>query len=319
MDKNLALEFVRATEDAAIASAKWMGKGDKHAADKAATDKMRSRFNKIDFDGRIVIGEGERDEAPMLYIGEKVGCGTSPKTDIAVDPLECTNSVAYGRPNSMSVLAAAPRGSLLHAPDTYMDKICVNSECAGKVDLDWSVERNIRAVAKALGKDVTDVSVVVLDRDRHEKLIADIRKCDARIFLITDGDIMGAIAPSIPESGIDILLGIGAAPEGVISAAAINCIGGDFQGRLSFRNNHERDRAKKMGIKNLNKKFEGHELASSGKTMFAATGVSDSPILRGVNFRKRAIITHSLVMRETSKTFRFIETHHKYEKREEED
>jgi len=317
MDRNLALEFVRATEDAAIASAKWLGKGDKHSADRVATEGMRSRLNKINIDGRIVIGEGERDKAPMLYIGEKVGTKNGPKIDFAVDPLECTNAVAYGQPNAISVLAAAPGGHLLHAPDIYMEKLAVGPEAKGKVDLDWPIEKNIQAVAKALGKDIGEVTVVVLKRERHEKLIEKIRKTGARIYLIPDGDVAGAIAPSLPESGIDMLANIGAAPEGVIAAAAVNCLGGEFQGRLWFQDYYGTKTLKKgitrsqeMGVKDINKKFTGEELASGGKVMFAATGISDNPILRGVRYTRDNVITHSIVMRQKTSTVRFIETYH---------
>ncbi len=313
MDKNLALEFVRVTEAAALSAARWMGKGDKHAADDAATKMMRHVFNHLDINGTIVIGEGERDEAPMLYIGEKVGTGKGMKIDIAVDPLECTNSVAYGKPNAISVMAAGPEGCLLHAPDTYMDKIAVGQKAVGSVDLDAPVADNIKSVAKALGKETNDVTVVVLDRDRHEKLIKEIRATGARIRLISDGDISGAIAPCVKESGIDMLLGVGAAPEGVIAAAAVKCMGGEMQGRLAFRNEHEKERAKKMGITDLNKKMTQNDLVACDNSMFAATGISMGPMLKGVRFTAKGAFTHSLVMREKSKTIRFLETHHIFE------
>lgn len=310
MERNLALEFVRVTEAAAIACAKWLGKGDKHGADGAAVKEMRDRFNYVDIDGRVVIGEGERDEAPMLFIGEKVGSGNGPKMDIAVDPLECTNSVAYGRANAISVLAAAPEGALLGAPDTYMDKIAVGPEAAGAVDLDFTVERNLKNVAKALGKPVGEVTVVVLDRERHEQLIKDIRAAGARILLISDGDIAGAVAPSLQQSGIDMLLGTGAAPEGVIAASAIKCLGGDFQGRLSFRNEAEEKRAKEMGIERLDAKLHIEDLARGEHCLFAATGVTDGPMLKGIQFTHHGIFTHSIVMRAKSKTVRFLSTQH---------
>ncbi|MFH1849815.1 MAG: class II fructose-bisphosphatase [archaeon] len=310
MDRNLALEFVRVTEAAAIASAHWMGKGDKEKADNAAVEQMRKTFSDIPFDGKVVIGEGERDEAPMLYIGEDVGQGTGADIDIAVDPLECTNSVAFGRPNAISVLAAAPRGCMLGAPDTYMDKIAVGPEAKGCIDLDAPVKDNIRAVADALGKDVKDVTVVVLDRDRHKELIAKIRAENARIFLIPDGDISGGIAPSMPESGIDMLLGTGAAPEGVITAAALKCMGGEIQGRLAFRNNDEKKRARDMGVDDPEQKFLVNDLVNGPDCMFAATGVSTGPLLSGVVFCREGAITHSLVMHMKTLTKRFIETHH---------
>ena len=314
MNKNLALEFVRITEAGALASARWMGKGDKNSADDAAVKAMRDHFKFLDIDGTVVIGEGERDEAPMLYIGEKVGNGTGRKVDIAVDPLECTNSVAYGRPNAISVLAAAPGGTLLHAPDTYMDKIAVGPEAVGVIDLDAPVEKNLNAIAKAKGMEVRDLMVVVLDRDRHAKLIEDIRRAGARITLIPDGDISGAIAPSMPHIDIDVLMGIGAAPEGVIAATAIKCLGGEMQARLSFRNEEEKVRAKKMGLSqaDMAKKMTADDLANTTNSIFAATGVSTGPLLRGVDFTKWGAKTFSLVMREKSKTVRFIETHHKF-------
>lgn len=310
MERNLALEFVRVTEAAAIACAKWLGKGDKDGADGAAVKEMRNRFNYVDIDGKVVIGEGERDEAPMLFIGEKVGTGNGPKMDIAVDPLECTNSVAYGRANAISVLAAAPQGSLLGAPDTYMDKIAVGPQASGTVDLDFTVERNLKNVAKALGKPVDEVTVMVLDRERHEQLIKDIRNAGARILLITDGDIAGAVAPSLQQSGIDMLLGTGAAPEGVIAASAIKCLGGDFQGRLRFRNAGEEERAKEMGIERLDAKLYIEDLARGEHCLFAATGVTDGPMLKGIQFTKHGIFTHSIVMRAKSKTVRFLSTQH---------
>src|SRR3989344_5753525 len=243
MDRNIALEFIRVTEAAAIAAARWTGKGDKNAADNAAVEAMRSRFNNIDFDGKVVIGEGEMDEAPMLFIGEKLGTGKGPKIDIAVDPLECTNSVAYGKPNAISVLAAGPAGSLLHAPDIYMDKIAVGSEAAGVIDIDAPVEKNLHAIAKAKGMEIKDLMVIVLDRERHSQLIADIDRAGERITLLPDGDISGAIAPCMPDSDIDVLMGIGNAPEGVIAAAAIKCLGGELQSRLHFVNDAEKTRA----------------------------------------------------------------------------
>ena len=313
MDKNLALEFVRVTEEAAIASARWMGKGDKKAADQAAVNLMRKRFSSIDIKGTVVIGEGERDEAPMLFIGEKVGTGKGLEVDIAVDPLECTNSVAYGRPNALAVLAAAPKGCLLGAPDTYMDKIAVGPAVKGKIDLDFPVRKNIEIVAKALEKEVEDVAVIVLDRERHEKLIDEIREVGARIILISDGDIAGGIAPSLDYSGIDMLLGIGAAPEGVLAAAAIKCLGGEIQGRLVFRNPEEKVRAKKMGVKDLNQKFHTEDLAKGDKVIFAATGVNDGPLLRGVTFTADGAKTHSIVIRQKSGTIRFVEALHKFD------
>ena len=313
MDRNLALDFVRATEAAAISSAFWVGKGNEHEADHAAVEAMRKAFSIIDMDGTVVIGEGERDEAPMLYIGEKVGSGKGMKLDIAIDPLEGTTITARGDPNAMSVFAAAPSGGLLNAPDTYMDKIAVGPKCAGAIDLDASIEDNLNAVAKKLNKDVREVTVIVLDRDRHKELIEKIRKCGCRLKLIRDGDIAGAMAPALTESGVDLLLGTGGAPEGVVAAVALKCLGGEIQGKLKFRNEHEKERAKKMGLKGLNQKLMMKDLVKSDEAMFAATGVTDGAILKGVRFTSHGAVTHSIVMRAKTKTIRFIEAHHHFE------
>jgi len=313
MDRNLALDFVRATEAAAISSAFWVGKGNEKQADHAAVEAMRKAFSVIDMDGTIVIGEGERDEAPMLYIGEKVGSGRGMKLDIAVDPLEGTTITARGDPNAMSVFAAAPHGGLLNAPDTYMDKISVGQECIGAVDLDASVEENLHAVAKRLDKPIDEVTAIILDRDRHREIIEKIRKCGCRIRLIRDGDIAGALAPAIEDSGIDILFGIGGAPEGVIAAVALKCLGGEIQGRLKFRNEEEKARAKKMGITDLNKKLTMTDMVRSNEAMFAATGVTDGTILKGVQFLSHGAKTHSIVMRAKTKTVRFVEARHSFE------
>jgi fructose-1,6-bisphosphatase class II len=317
LDKNLALEFVRVTESAAIASARWMGRGDKHSADKAATEIMRKRLNLMKISGKIVIGEGERDDAPMLFIGEKVGKENCQEIDIAVDPLECTDSVAYGKPNAISVMAAAPKGTMLHAPDIYMDKIAVGPEAVGVIDLDASVEENLKAVAKAKKMDVKDLLVCVLDRPRHKKLIEDIRKIGSRITLISDGDISGAISTCLIESEIDILMGIGAAPEGVIAAAAINCLGGEMQCRLRFTDFEGKElpeikeRARKMGITDFNKKMTAKDLVKTDSSVFVATGISTGSFLKGVDFTSEGAITYSIVMRQKSGTIRFIETHHR--------
>jgi len=313
MDRNLALDFVRATEAAAINSSYWVGKGNEKQADHAAVEAMRKAFSVIDMDGTIVIGEGERDEAPMLYIGEKVGSGKGMKLDIAVDPLEGTTITARGDPNAMSVFAAAPSGCLLNAPDTYMDKIAVGPQCVGAVDLDASVEQNLKAVAKKLDKEIEEVTVIILDRDRHKELIEKVRKCGCRIKLIRDGDIAGALAPAIDDSGVDILIGTGGAPEGVVAAVALKCLGGEIQGRLNFRNEKEKERAKKMGIQDLNKKLMMSDLVKSSEAMFAATGVTDGTILKGVSFLSHGAKTHSIVMRAKTKTIRFIEAHHHFE------
>ena len=313
MDRHLALDFVRATEAAAISSAFWVGKGDEKQADHSAVEAMRKAFSIIDIDGMIVIGEGERDEAPMLYIGEKVGSGKGMKLDIAVDPLEGTTITARGDPNAMSVFAAAPSGGLLNAPDTYMDKIAVGPKCVGAIDLDASVEDNLKAVAVRLNKDLQEITVIILDRDRHKDLIEKVRKCGCRIKMIRDGDIAGALAPALRESGVDILMGIGGAPEGVIAAVGLKCLGGEIQARLKFRNEDEKNRAKKMGIGDLSKKLTMKDLVSSEEAMFSATGVTDGTILKGVRFISHGAITHSIVMRAKTKTVRFIEAHHKFE------
>lgn len=312
MDRNLALEFVRVTEAAALASARWMGRGDEKAADAAAVDAMRKAFDVVRMDGTVVIGEGERDEAPMLYIGEKVGLKSedAPALDIALDPLEGTTICATGGPGSISVIAVAEHGKFLHAPDTYMDKIACGPAARGCIDIDKSATENIQAVANALGKPVSDMTVVILNRPRHHDLIAEARATGARIHLIGDGDVSAAVAAAWPDSGIDLLLGIGGAPEGVISAAAMQCLGGDFQGRLKFRNEEEKARAVRMGLKDPEKKFSINELAS-GPVMFIATGVTDGALLKGVRFMSGGQAkTHSIVMRSATGTIRTIEAFH---------
>lgn len=312
MDRNLALEMVRVTEAAALSSARWMGKGDKIAADQAAVDAMRKAFNSVPIEGTVVIGEGERDEAPMLYIGEKVGCG-GPRVDIALDPLECTNSVAYGRPNALAVIAIGEPGTLLHAPDTYMEKIAVGPKAADVVDLSVTVEENLNRIAEALAYRLDDLTCVILDRDRHTDLIKRVRRLGCRIQLISDGDVGGAIATCLPDTGIDVLLGIGAAPEGVLAAAAIRCVGGCLQGRLKFRNEEEKDRARNMGIQDFDRIYTEKELASGEDVMFAATGVSDGDMLQGVHFTGNGAVTQSLVMRSKTGTVRTLKTEHVFE------
>lgn len=318
MDRNLALEFVRITEAAALSCAKWTGHGDNMAADQAAVDAMRKAFDSVRIDGTVVIGEGERDEAPMLYIGEKVGNRKGedvPQVDIALDPLEGTNLCANGGVGAISVIAVAEKGKFLHAPDTYMEKIACGPEGKGLIDLDLSPSENISRLAEALGKRVSDVTVMILERPRHEKLIAEVRKCGARIHLIGDGDVSAAIAAAWPDSGIDLLMGTGGAPEGVISAAALQCLGGDFQGRLKFRNEDEKKRANKMGIQDLDKKYNIDELAN-GSVMFCATGVTDGPFLKGVKtLANHQARTQSVVMRSKSGTIRTIEAHHHLNKK----
>jgi len=311
MDRNLALEAVRATEAAAISSARLMGRGDNNAADQAAVDAMRRALNSIYFDGTVVIGEGERDEAPMLYIGEKVGKGEGPKADIALDPLEGTNLCAYGSPNSLSVIAIAESGKFLHAPDTYMEKLAVGPAAKGVIDITKSPTWNLEQIAKVKDCQISDLTVIILDRPRHADLIKEVRTSGARIKLISDGDVSAAIATCFPEAGVDMLIGTGGAPEGVIAAAAIKCVGGDFQGRLKFRNDEERARAKKMGISDENRVYQRDELAQ-GDVMFAATGVTTGDFLKGVRFFGGGASTHSLVMRSKSMTIRYIEGIHHF-------
>lgn len=317
MERNLALEFVRITEAAALACSRFMGRGDEKAADAAAVDAMRKAFDSVRIDGTVVIGEGERDEAPMLFIGERVGRKTedSPAVDIALDPLEGTTICARGGVGSISVIAVAEKGKFLHAPDTYMDKIACGPAAKGQIDINQTPTENIRRVAKALNKPIEDVTVVILDRPRHKELIDEVRQTGARIQLIGDGDVSAAIAAAWPESGIDLLVGIGGAPEGVISAAALQCLGGDFQGRLKFRNEEEKARAKKMGILDLDRKYSIDELAK-GSVMFCATGVTDGPLLKGVKILPgRLAITQSVVMRSATGTIRTVEAHHNLSKK----
>lgn len=317
MDRNLALEVVRVTEAAAIASARLMGRGEKDRADQAAVDAMRKAFDSMRIQGTIVIGEGERDEAPMLYIGEKIGAGgpDAPKVDIAVDPLEGTNLCAVGAPGALSVIAMAEDGRLLNAPDTYMDKIAVGPAAKGVIDITKSPTDNLKAIALAKGVYVEELTVVILERPRHEKLIQEVRQVGARIQLIQDGDVSAAIATCFEESGVDVLLGSGGAPEGVIAAAALRCIGGDMQGRLLFRSEHERERAWAMGVTDPHKVYEMHELAG-GDVMFAATGVTSGNLLKGVRFFGGGHAeTHSVVMRSRSGTVRFIQARHDLRKK----
>jgi fructose-1,6-bisphosphatase class II len=311
MDRNLALEAIRVTEAAALSCARLAGRGDEKAADQAAVDAMRRAFNALTIDGTIVIGEGERDEAPMLYIGERVGSG-GPQVDIALDPLEGTTICANGAPNALSVIAMAEHGNFLHSPDTYMDKIAVGPAGKGVVDLDKTPTENLNALAEAKGCVVEDLTVIILYRPRHEALIKEVRQAGARIRLIGDGDVSAAIATTKPETGIDLLMGIGGAPEGVLAAAALRCVGGDMQGRLKPRNEGEVERAKKMGIKDINKKFSIEDLAA-GDVMFAATGVTDGDYLQGVHFFPGGATTQSVVMRSKSRTIRVINATHYFD------
>jgi fructose-1,6-bisphosphatase class II len=311
MDRNLALEAIRVTEAAALSCARLTGRGDEKAADQAAVDAMRRAFDALAIDGTVVIGEGERDEAPMLYIGEKVGSG-GPKVDIALDPLEGTTICATGAPNALAVIAMADGGNLLHCPDTYMAKIATGPVGRGVVDLDKSPTENLNALAEAKRCKVEDLTVIILSRPRHEAIIQEVRKAGARIRLIGDGDVSAAIATTKPETGIDLLLGIGGAPEGVLAAAALRCVGGEFQGRLAPRNDEEIERAKRMGVTDIKKKYQIEELAA-GDVMFAATGVTDGDYLRGVHFFPGGATTQSVVMRSKTKTVRVINATHFFE------
>jgi fructose-1,6-bisphosphatase class II len=301
------VEMLEVTEAAALAAGRWMGKGDKHAADDAAVEGMRKAFNDVEIDGTVVIGEGERDEAPMLFIGEKVGKGGE-KIDIAVDPLEGTNLTADGQSNSLAVLAFAPAGTLLHAPDTYMKKIAVGPEAADVVHIDASPTENIKHVAKALNRDVEDLVVCILQRERHLDLIAEVRAAGARIRLITDGDVFGAVATAIEGTGIHLYLGTGAAPEGVLACAAMKCIGGCFMGRFEWRSAEERARAVDMGTCNIDDVLTMDCLVNTDEAAFIATGVTDGEMLRGVKYFGNGARTNSVAMDAKSRTVRFIET-----------
>ena len=301
---------MRITEAAAIAASHWMGHGDNNAADEAAVEAMRRSMEDARFNGTIVIGEGERDEAPMLYIGEKVGRGDGPAVDIAVDPLEGTNPTAKGRPNAVAVMAFSEPGGLLHAPDTYMEKLAVGAPAKGRVDLDRPVAENLRIIAQSLNRDVSDLTVVILDRPRHEKLINEVRSAGARIKLIEDGDLMGALSIAIAGTGVHALMGIGAAPEGVLAAAALRCVGGELLGRLKFRNDEERARAKKMGVVDENRIYRTDDLASGKDLRFVATGVTDGDVLKGVHFFARGAATHSILLDRMMGKLRFIDTTH---------
>jgi fructose-1,6-bisphosphatase II / sedoheptulose-1,7-bisphosphatase len=315
MERNLALEAVRVTEAAAIAASRWMGRGNEKAADQAAVDAMREALNGLEIDGTVVIGEGERDEAPMLYIGEKVGEGTGPKLDIALDPLEGTTITAKGGNNAMAVIAMAEEGNFLNAPDVYMDKIGIGGGLpAGTVDIDRTPAENLASLAKAKGKEINEMVACILDRPRHADLIKAVREAGARIQLISDGDVSGVIATAQPNSGIDIYLGSGGAPEGVLAAAALRCIGGFFQGRLIFRNDDEKGRAKRFGITDFNRKYDLLDLAK-GNVMFAATGVTDGTMLRGVRYFAGGLETHSMVMRSRTGTVRKIAATHNIERK----
>lgn len=316
MDRNLALEVVRVTEMAAIACARRMGRGDQKEADQAAVDAMRHAFDDVAIDGTVVIGEGERDEAPMLYIGEKVGRAGPGATavDIALDPLEGTALCATGKPGAIAVIAMANKGCLLNAPDTYMEKIVVGPRARGVIDLHKSPSENLFAIAAAMKRDVAELTVVCMDRPRSEPLIREVRAAGARVRLIDEGDVAAGVATCFETSGVDVLMGVGGAPEGVITAAAVRCIDGDMQGRLKFRNDEERARAHKMGITDLDRVYGAEDLAR-GDVMFAATGVTGGEFLQGVRFFHKGAETHSVVMRSRSGTVRFVTATHRLDKK----
>ncbi|PLT35886.1 class II fructose-bisphosphatase [Bacillus sp. V5-8f] len=314
MERSLSMELVRVTEAAALASARWMGRGKKDEADDAATSAMRDVFDTVPMKGTVVIGEGEMDEAPMLYIGEKLGTGYGPRVDVAVDPLEGTNIVASGGWNALAVLAVADNGNLLHAPDMYMEKIAVGPEAVGQIDINASTLDNLKAVAKAKNKDIQDVVATVLNRDRHSRIIHELREAGARIKLINDGDVAGAINTAFDQTGVDILFGSGGAPEGVIAAVALKCLGGELQGKLLPQNDQEAERCKMMGI-NLDSVLRMEDLVRGDDAIFAATGVTDGELLKGVQFKGNYGLTHSLVMRAKSGTVRFVDGRHSLKKK----
>lgn len=312
MDRNLALELVRVTEAAALACGRWVGKGEKMAADEAATEAMRRTLDSVGITGTVVIGEGEMDEAPMLYIGEKVGNGQPPEADIAVDPLEGTNICAKGMNGAIATIALAPSGGFLHAPDMYMEKIAVGPQARGCIDINASPTSNLQRIAEVKNCRIDDLTAVILDRPRHDRIVQEIRKAGARIHLITDGDVAPAIAAAVEGSGVDLLLGIGGAPEGVLAAAALKSMGGDMQGRLVFMTQEERERARSMGIEDLDRIYTAEEMAR-GDVVFAATGVTTGDLLRGVHYHAGGAETESIVMRSKSRTVRFIRTRHSFD------
>ena len=318
MEQLLALEMVRVTEEAAIASARAMGRGDRDGADRLAVEAMRSTMEEIDFAGRIVIGEGERDEAPMLFIGEEVGRAhtdpTAPRVDIAVDPLEGTNLVAHGQAGAITVLAASEAGGLTHAPDTYMVKLCVGPGVAGKVDIRESPSENLRRIAEALGRRVRDITVVILERPRHDDLITEVREAGARIKLIGDGDLSAAISTAVSGTGVHAVMGVGGAPEGVITAAAMRCLGGEIQARFRYRSDEEQARGARMGHGDESRVYLTEDLAPGENLVFAATGVTAGDLLQGVRFFGGGARTHSLVMAYQTKQVRFVDTVHMFDR-----
>src|SRR5690625_4551480 len=315
VERSLSMELVRVTEAAALSSARWMGRGLRNEADDAATTAMRTVFDTIPMRGTVVIGEGEMDEAPMLYIGEELGTGDGPVVDVAVDPLEGTNIVAKGTWNALSVVAIADGGNLLHAPDMYMKKIAVGPDAVGKIDINAPTIDNLRAVAEAKNKPIEDILAVVLDRPRHKQLIQEIRDAGSRIKLIQDGDVAGAINTAFDETGVDILFGIGGAPEAVLAAAALKCLGGEIQGKLHPSNDAEIERCKKMGITDMDTVFYMDDFCAGDDAIFAATGVTDGELLKGVQYKGHRATTDTVVMRAKSGTVRFIYGEHSLKKK----
>jgi len=314
VDRNLALEMVRVTESAALAAARWMGRGDKNGADGAAVDAMRSVLGTVSMDGVVIIGEGEKDEAPMLYNGERIGDGSPPAVDIAVDPIDGTTLTALGRGNAIAVIALSDQGTMFDpGPCVYMEKIAVGPDCVGVIDITRSATENLMAVAKAKGESIHEVTAVILERDRHNDLIAEVRASGARVRLIPDGDVAGAISTAWPESGADILLGIGGTPEGVISAAALKCMGGEIQGRLWPRHDEERQAAIAAGY-DLDRVLGTNDLVGGDNAFFAATGITDGELLKGVHYHPKGATTQSLVMRSRSGTVRLISSRHPLDK-----
>jgi fructose-1,6-bisphosphatase II len=320
MEKLLALEMVRVTEAAALASARFMGRGEKDEADRAAVEAMRRTMDEIEFDGRIVIGEGERDEAPMLWIGEPVGRGNvdgedeNPRIDIAVDPLEGTNLVAHGQAGAITVLAASESGGLVHAPDTYLEKLCVGPVAAGRVDIRLPARENLQRIATELRRSIADITVVILERPRHEALIEEVRQAGARIKLISDGDLSAAISCAVQGTGVHAVMGIGGAPEGVLTAAALRCLGGEIQARFRYRSEEEHARGTAMGHGDEERVYTTEELASGDSLVFAATGVTAGDLLQGVRFFGGGARTHSLVMAYQTKQVRFVDTVHMFDR-----
>ncbi len=315
-DRNLAMELVRVTEAAALAAGRWVGHGDKNAADQAAVDAMRLMVDSVSMAGVVVIGEGEKDEAPMLYNGEAVGSGEGPATDVAVDPIDGTRLTSVGQPNAVSVIALGPRGSMFFpGAAMYMEKIATGPEAAGEIDIEAPIAENVRRVAKAKGKRVEEVAVTILDRERHVAMIDEIRRTGARVYLITDGDVAGAIVAATPRTEIDLLLGIGGTPEGVVAAAALKCMGGAIQGKLYPRDDAERQALLDEGF-DLDRVLTADDLVAGDDVFFAATGITDGYLLRGVQYWPDGATTYSIVMRGRSGTVRYMESHHRFEKLE---